>query len=295
MLSGNAVPPPSPIPMPTHAVTDAHVHVVSDDTGRFPRRPLGLGRDWWTDRPVDGSAVLADLDDAGVDRAVVVQAVGAYGHDNRYARSVVDADPDRLAFVPSVDTDGDDPAVELQVQTALGPVAGVRLFGVHAEPAWLHDRRGRGVWELAADQGITIVPTVFADHLAAVRALVDRVPGALVALDHCAFPDLRSGPPYPDATELFALADAPSVHLKITSLVLLDAARHGGTVPFIERLVDAFGADRLCWGSDHPQTVELRYPEMLAMANDAFRTIDQPARRSLFDGTARRLFWPEPA
>ncbi len=292
MLSGAPVRAPSQQgTVPT--VTDAHVHAVSGDVLNFPRRAGGPGRDWWIDRAVGGDAVLGDLAGAGVLRAVLVQAVGAYGNDNRYARSVVDSHPDQLAFVPAIDPDGDDPAAEMTELMAEGSVAGVRLFGVHTDPTWLTDGRGRAAWELAGDRDITVVPTVFPEHLAALRTLVTQMPDVRVALDHCAFPDLRSGPPYPGSSALLALAEYPSIHLKITSIVLRDAALHGGTTAFVEQLVASFGADRLCWGSDHPQTFELRYPEMLELARDAVHTIDAAAQHSILDRTARELFWRE--
>jgi predicted TIM-barrel fold metal-dependent hydrolase len=290
MISGEPGTPPPPQPG-IGTVTDAHVHVVSHDVLRFPRRTGGPGRDWWTGRAVDGDAVLGDIVDAGVGRAVVVQAVGAYGDDNRYARSVVDSHPGRLAFVPAIDPDGDDPAEELVALMAQGSMAGVRLFGISADPAWLVDGRGRAVWGIAAANDITLVPTLLRDHLEGLRTLVTRMPDARVALDHCAFPDLRSGPPYPEATALFDLADCPSVHLKITTVVLRHAADHGGTTVLVEHLVDTFGPDRLCWGSDHPQTFELRYPEMVDLARDALHTVDSAAQRSILGLTAQRLFW----
>ncbi len=205
--------------------------------------------------------------------------------------SVVDSHPDQLAFVPAIDPDGDDPAAEMTALMAEGSVAGVRLFGVHTDPTWLTDGRGRAAWELAGECDITVVPTVFPEHLAALRTLVTQMPDVRVAIDHCAFPDLRSGPPYPGSSALLALAECPSIHLKITSIVLRDAALHGGSTAFVEQLVESFGADRLCWGSDHPQTMELLYPEMLELARDAVHTIDAAAQRSILDRTARELFW----
>lgn len=289
MVSGRGLPPPDGTP--DIGVTDAHVHVVSDDVSRYPRRSRGPGRDWWTGRPVDGDAVLGDLAAAGVARAVVVQAVGAYGDDNRYARSVVNSHPDQLAFVPAIDPEREDPVSEMSELIADGPVAGIRLFGIGTEPTWLTDGRGRAIWGVAAECNVTLVPTLFSSHLASLRAIVSEMPGVRLVLDHCAFPNLRSGPPYPEAAPLFALADYPSVHLKITSIVLRDAALHGGGTALVEQLVELFGPDRLCWGSDHPQTIELLYPDMLALAWDAVSTVDAPIQRSILDLTARTLFW----
>jgi len=273
------------------AVTDAHVHAVSGDIYRYPRRSEGPGRDWWSGRAVDGDTVLGDLAEAGIVRAVLVQAVGAYGNDNRYARSVVDSHLDRLAFVPAIDAESDDPVGEISQLMAHCLVAGIRLFGVDAEPRWLTDGRGRAIWEVARECDITLVPTLFPRHLTMLGTLVAETPEARVALDHCAFPNLRSGPPYPAASALFALAEYPSVHLKITSLVLRDAAAHGGMMALIEQLVGCFGPDRLCWGSDYPQTTELLYPAMVGLAKHAVSGVDFTAQRSILDLTARQLFW----
>src|SRR4051812_48424108 len=128
------------------SVTDSHVHVVSSDTDRFPLRPGGFGRDWWTGRPVDEDQVAADLDAAGVARAVVVQAVGPYGNDNRYARDVVARRGDRFSLVVAIDTDGPDPATELSTLVAEGGVAAVRVAAFHGDAPWLTDGRGEGIW-----------------------------------------------------------------------------------------------------------------------------------------------------
>lgn len=290
MVSGTGVNSLAPLER-AGAITDAHVHVVSSDVLRYPRRAGGPGRDWWTDRAVDGDSILGDLEDAGVLRAVLVQAIGAYGNDNRYARSVVESHPDKLVLVPVIDSNSEDPAAELVALMDQGSVAGVRLVGVDGEPAWLGDGRGRAVWEVAGECDITLVLTLFPGHLEPLRILATQEPEARVALDHCAFPNLRSGPPYPEAAGLFALAECSSVHLKITSIVLRQATERGTPASLVEQLVELFGPDRLCWGSDHPQTIELLYPEMVELAVDAVRTLDAAAQHSILDRTARRLFW----
>src|SRR5262245_12891422 len=108
------------------SVTDAHVHVVSGDTARFPLSPGEFGRDWWTGRAVDAEQITSDLDAAGVDRAVIVQAVGPYRNDNRYARHAVAAAGGRFALVVAIDTEGHDPGAEAAALADAGGVAGVR-------------------------------------------------------------------------------------------------------------------------------------------------------------------------
>ena len=77
---------------------------------RFPVRPsAGVGSDWYLGDAVSGEALTAEMDDAGVGRAVVVQGIGAYGHECSCAASTVCLHPDRFALVVSVDMDGPDP------------------------------------------------------------------------------------------------------------------------------------------------------------------------------------------
>ena len=273
------------------SVTDAHVHVVSSDTGRFPLRPGGFGRDWWTGRAVDAAQVTHDLDAAGVDRAVIVQAVGPYGNDNRYAHEAVAASPGRFALVVAIDTDGDDPATELVALVNRGNVAGVRVAAFAGDAPWMTDGRGGAIWDAAADCGTNLVVACLAHHVPALAALVRRRPEVTVALDHCAFPDLDGGPPYNRAMSLLELADLAAVHLKVSTIVLRAAADAGGARALVATLVDRFGAGRVCWGSDHPQTYEVGYGEMVQLAFDAAGALEAGARTAVLDTTARRLWF----
>jgi predicted TIM-barrel fold metal-dependent hydrolase len=266
---------------------------VSSDTDRFPLRPGGFGRDWWSGRPVDAAHVTRDLDAAGVERGVIVQAVGPYGNDNRYAHEVVAASGGRFALVVAIDTDGDDPAAELAALVASGEPAAVRVAAFAGNAPWLTDGRGAAIWDAAAERGTNLVVACLARHVPGVAELVRRRPDVVVALDHCAFPNLEGGPPYEHAAQLFELAELAAVHVKVTTIGLRDAERAGGPRAFVAALVDAFGADRVCWGSDHPQTFELAYAEMVQLALDATGGLDADARAAVLDTTARRIWFED--
>jgi predicted TIM-barrel fold metal-dependent hydrolase len=273
------------------SVLDAHVHVVSGDTTSFPVRPAPFGRDWWSGRSVDAATVTRDLDGAGVERAVIVQAVGPYGNDNRYARSVVEQAAGRFALVAAIDTDGDDPAAEADGLLADGFPVGLRLAALHGEAAWLADERAGSIWDVAHARDTTLVVACLAPHLPALGDVVARHPDVRVVLDHCAFPDLRGGHPYPHAGPLLELASQPAIHLKVSTIVLLAARAAGGTSALVNRLVEDFGAARLCWGSDHPQSHELGYHEMVQLARDAVRDLEPAAQAALLAATASDLWF----
>ena len=87
----------------------------------------------------------------GVDRAVLVQAHGAYGADNAYVLDAVAAAPDRLVSVVIVDPDGPGRARDPAPARGSPGCAGVRLFGIGAVRAGVVRRAGRrrALWEAA--------------------------------------------------------------------------------------------------------------------------------------------------
>ncbi|MCB1027686.1 MAG: amidohydrolase family protein [Microthrixaceae bacterium] len=270
--------------MATDRLVDAHVHVASSDEDAFPRQPTGAGSDWW--RHESGVERLhQNLEASGVEGAVVVQAVGVYGYDCTYAASVTADDP-ALAFVGAIDLSGDDIEADFRTLARHDHLGGVRLFGVGAANAeWLTNGTGQLVWSLAAEVGCTLVPTIFSDGLPALRTLMERTPEVVVAIDHCAFPGF-AGPGAMD--NLAALAEVPSLHLKVSSHNL---DGEGDPARFVDTLAEAYGPTRLCWGSDHPQHQSKTYPQLVELARHAARNLDAEHRAGFLGGNTRRLWW----
>ncbi len=117
-------PPPRPdyeparFPLPPGAC-DAHAHVVSADTDRYP---LVAARSY-TPPPAPESAYLRMLEATGMSRGVLVQ-ISVYGTDNRYMLEVLGRHPRRLRGIAVVDAGVAE--AELARMHALG-VRGVRL------------------------------------------------------------------------------------------------------------------------------------------------------------------------
>src|ERR1700759_2849955 len=85
------------------AFVDSHTHVIASDTAAYPLAPLGGHQsDWSRERPVPYAGLIAAMDQAGIAKAVVVQASTVYGHDNRYVAEAVAAHRDRFVGVFSV-------------------------------------------------------------------------------------------------------------------------------------------------------------------------------------------------
>ena len=282
-------------------IIDTHSHIIAPDKTKYPLQPFGLeqgtGDDrrpasWFEDVPASAEQLLEVMDGAGVDGALLVQAMGAYSYDNAYIVDSAAVYPDRFSSVVIVDVEAPDPAGTLRAWAERG-ARGVRLFPITRPLAtWLDAPITFPVWETAAELGMPVVIAMLPSQLPQLRNILQRYPDIPVALDHFAFPNLEGGPPYVNAPEHFALVDFPNVNLKVSSNLLERAEEASGARQFMETLVERFGSDRLMWGSDYSQTHDRSYAELLGLAEEATTGLSSADRAAYLGGTALRL-WPE--
>jgi len=279
--------------MPAKTI-DIHPHVIADDEARYPRSPLGGHQSEWSrTRPVSTAAMIAAMDKAGVEKSALVQASTCYGYDNSYVADAVAAHPARFTGVFSVDVLAPDAVERMRYWRGRG-LTGLRLFTfgstMHAQADWIDDPRAFPAWRAADELGLPICMQMSAAALPALVAMVKRFPAVKVVLDHLARPVLSDGPPYAAAASLFALAQNPSVHLKVTPRIFADC-RDGKATPetFFGKLVGAFGASRIAWGSNFPAS-EGTLAELLAFARSSLAFLPQADRDWIFAGTAQSLY-----
>jgi predicted TIM-barrel fold metal-dependent hydrolase len=278
-------------------IVDTHTHVIARDEARYPLRPTGVGSTWYRDAPCTAEDLALLCDDAGVDATVLVQGYGAYGYDNSYVLDAADASPARYVSVAIVDAE-DPHSPDLVREMARRPrFTGIRLFSIgpleHPQPTWLDDPSTVPLWEVCSELRLRVVVACLPEHLPRLRRALARFPQQAVVLDHAGFPDLSGGPPYRGAADLFSLArEHSNLWCKVTSHLLETAAEQGGPSDIVDRLVAEFGADRLLWGSDWPQTHDRPYAELVALARDACANLTDAERAAILGGTALAL-WPE--
>lgn len=275
-------------------VIDSHVHVISPDSERYPRAPVGGHQsDWSKKRPVTHDGLIRAMDEAGVDKAVVVQASTVYGHDSSYVVEALRAHPDRFADVFSIDALVSD-AVE-QTKRWIGEgLAGLRLFTtgttMPGQQSWLGDPATYPAWAYAEEQGVSLCLQMTMEGLPVLRGLLERFPKAVVLLDHLARPDPSAGPPYTAVQPLFDMAAFPGVNLKLTNRTLAAAAQGQSTpVGFVGAVVDAFGAERIAWGSNFP-AAEGSLKDLLVEAQTALKPLPADQQALIFSGVAARLY-----
>ncbi|MGF6573789.1 L-fuconolactonase [Paraburkholderia sp. GAS333] len=275
-------------------VVDTHTHAISSDKQSYPLAPVGGHQsEWSAKRPVSFEGLLASLDQAGIDRAVVVQASTVYGNDNSYVVEAVRNHPDRFVGVFSIDVLADDAVSQLQRWLDAG-LAGLRLFTtgttMPGQAGWLDDERSFPVWEYAQRHNVSICLQMTSQGIPALLNMLARFPDIRVLLDHLARPDLAGGPPYEAAAPLFSLASHQGVFLKLTNRTIAEAGRGASTpAAFFPRVLDAFGANRIAWGSNFP-AAEGALPQLLAEARESLSMLPADAQEAIFGGTALEVY-----
>ena len=275
-------------------IIDTHCHVIASDTERYPLKPLyGKQSDWSAEHPLDHpDMVKADVE-AGVDKAVLVQASSAYGSDNSYVADAVAAHPGRFTGVFSIDVVAPDAVQKMQHWMGKG-LTGMRIFtsgSTHAaQETFFADKAAFPVWQYASDQGLSVCMQMRVKGLPLLETVLQRFPKARVIIDHFARAEAADGPPFAAAAPLWALSKYPNVTLKITHRPI-EQAEKGKSTPqaFLGKAVSEFGANRLIWGSNFPAAPQ-PLPDLIAMARNALSFLPQQDQDWIFYKTAQSLY-----
>ena len=238
-------------------IYDTHPHVITTDTVRYPREPLGGTQSGWSrDRPTTTEMMVKAMDEAGVAKSAIVQASTCYGFDNAYVADAVAAHPQRFTGVFSVDVLAADAPQKIRQWVGKG-LTGLRLFTAGStmptQAAWLADPETFPAWECAAELGIPVCLQMRPEGLPQLQTLIARFGGVKMIIDHLMRAPTEDGPPYKAADYLFSLAAHKNIYLKLTSNSVRDAKKGKATpASFFGKVVKEFGAPRVTWGSNFP-------------------------------------------
>jgi len=278
----------------TPEIIDIHPHVLSPDTERYPSKPLrGKQSDWSRERPQTFEQLVAEMDDAGVAKAAIVQASTYYGFDNSYVADSIATNPNRFTGVCTIDVVAPEAVAVFEGWRRRG-FSGLRIFtggATHAsDESVLDDPRSYPIWEYASANNLPICVQTGPIGLPKVRGLLERFPRTSLVLDHIARPKLDDGPPYSEAKSLFELAEFSNLYLKVTPRTFA-LAKTGKSTPdaFFCALVAAFGADHIAFGSNLPAN-EGPMRMLIAEAKAGLSSLTPADQAMILSGTAKRLY-----
>eukprot|EP00285_Hemiselmis_virescens_P012422 CAMPEP_0173386724 /NCGR_PEP_ID=MMETSP1356-20130122/9310_1 /TAXON_ID=77927 ORGANISM="Hemiselmis virescens, Strain PCC157" /NCGR_SAMPLE_ID=MMETSP1356 /ASSEMBLY_ACC=CAM_ASM_000847 /LENGTH=293 /DNA_ID=CAMNT_0014343067 /DNA_START=180 /DNA_END=1061 /DNA_ORIENTATION=+ len=238
-------------------ILDAHLHVWSDGAAPFPyttgnEPPAELRKEATVEK------LLGEMDKAGVQGALIVQPIN-HKFDHSYVTRCLTQHPTRFKGMCLLDPSGSaaDAVAQLEALHGAGYV-GVRFNpGLWPEGRGMDDEVGRAAYKRAGELGMVVGFMCFKGldlHIEAVTALVEAQPTTKAVIDHFGFFRQDSQAREDIWKEVIGLAQYPHVHVKLSAFfrVSADPYPYQDLWPRVRELVDAFGSQRLLYGSDFP-------------------------------------------
>ncbi len=238
-----------------------------------------------------------ELEAHGIQATVVVQACSSPAETGELL--ALAAESDRIAAVVGW-ADLTDPRLGDQLARLSAAPGGDRLAGIRhqvqdePDPHWLCRPDVRRGLARIAEAGLVYDLLVTARELPAALHTVRRLPHLVFVLDHAAKPAIADGEWQPWADLVGELAAAPNVVCKLSGLVTEDDWRSwtpDRILPYARHVLDAFGPERVMYGSDWPVcTLAADYGQVAALAERCVADLEPAERAAVFGGTAARVY-----
>jgi predicted TIM-barrel fold metal-dependent hydrolase len=279
-------------------VVDGQAHLWGANT---PERPWPAGGPGREHRPVplDAETLPGEMDAAGVDRVVIVPPTWE-GDRNDIALAAAQRYPDRFAVMGRVVQNQPMPQEALDRWRDQPGMLGLRVTfgGATLQPdGWLTDGTMDWLWPAAERAGLPLM--VYAPRQAVrVGEIAARHPGLRLIIDHFGLgrehQDAAFGPAIDEL--LLPAARHPNVAVKAS------AAPTYSTEPYpfpklrdpIRRVVEAFGPQRVFWGSDFSR-LPCSYRQCVTHFTEELGLTEPNKEWVMGRGIAEWLRWPLPA
>ena len=232
-------------------IIDAQIHVWSPDVSTRPWPPGSNARQHGP--ALSPEQVLRVMDDAGVDRAILVPPSWP-GDDNTDSLEGARRWPDRFAVMGRFDLRAADASERLDRWRHQHGMLGIRLtFHLPRWSAWLTD--GTLDWFWAAAERLALPLMIHVPGQApAVGAIARRHPKLRLIIDHLArWSGSKDDAAWADLDQVLALGISPNVAVKVSALPCYTSEPYPypGLDRHLRRVYDAFGPKRMLWGTDY--------------------------------------------
>src|SRR5262245_49477552 len=278
---------------------DTHMHVWADDPRRFPfAHPYE--KDFEPPRlAATVETLLKEMDASGVSHCVLVQVI-YHGWDNRYLAHCLKAHPKRFRGQGLIDPTDPKVARKLEHWVKEHGLSGMRFSPIYypGKDGWLNAKASDALWEKAEELKAVFNFFIATDQLPRLEDMARRFPRVRVVIDHLARVDLKARDPSPEFKKLLALARLPNVWVKVSELSVLSPSGkypYRDTFAWVKRLYEAFGADRLLWGTGFPGTTRGQagrptLDQELALVREEIPFFSAADREKILGGNAASLW-----
>jgi predicted TIM-barrel fold metal-dependent hydrolase len=237
---------------------DAHVHVWSSDTDRYPLAP-GFKKSDIKPASFTPEDLFRQCKPEGVSRINLIQ-ISFYGFDNSCMLDAIAKHPGIFVGTAVIDPLGEDPAREMADLARKG----IRAFRLRPnltrEPIdrWLRAEGYKSMFAAGARNNQAMSCLIGPDGLPELDRMCAAYPETPVIIDHLA----RIGADGPiraeDVDRLCALAKHKKLMVKIGGFYALGKKQppYADLTPLVRKVITAFGPQRCMWESDSPFQVQ---------------------------------------
>jgi predicted TIM-barrel fold metal-dependent hydrolase len=277
-------------------IVDSQLHLWAPETPERPWIPGGQARAHLAE-PLTWQKALPLMDEAGVDRAIVVPPTWP-GDDNDHALEAARAHPDRFAVMGRLAIEQPQARKLLPAWKSQQGMLGIRVAFNHEKASWITDGTADWLWPAAAQAGVPIM--IFApDAPERIGVIAQRNPELKLIIDHMGL--ATRGPEKSRVgarIDLIApLAKYPNVAVKLSAVPGFSTEPYPfkDMTPHLRRLIDAFGPQRCFWGTDLThQRGKYPYRQYVTHFEEELDSLS-PADRAAIMGEAIVAFldWPK--
>ena len=241
-------------------VVDTHMHVWAKHPSRYPF-PYPYSKDF-RGPPKDATIemLLDDMDRNGCTHAILVQCI-YHGWDNAYVADSLAHAPHRLRAHGLIDPADPKVADKLEYWIVDRGLHGMRFSpvyyqdGQHGGDAWLDAPETHALWERAEKYDAVFNFFIAPAQLQRLGTMAQAHPNVRVVVDHVGNCNVRADDPAADFRKLTDLARFSNVWVKVSELTAASKTAvypFEDTWPWVKRVYEAFGPDRLLWGTGYP-------------------------------------------
>ena len=276
-------------------IVDTHVHVWEIDPPKYPIGPTSPNWNSYPDEPGTADELLAEMDAHGVDWTVLVQTSWSTW-DNGYIADSVERFPNRFIGHGLIDPQDPNNAEQVRYWITDRGLVGFRFHPMYyPDEKILLTRQNEAMWEEIASLGAVIQFHLRAEFADQVAVIADRHPSLKLILDHMGYPQI-------DADEgefqpIVDLAQHKNICLKLSDVAGRSSQDFPYTDvhPFIKKLVGAFGAERMVWGTGYPGHHRLKHnwptlDQELRLVQEGLPFLNGVQRERILGGTASEIW-----
>jgi predicted TIM-barrel fold metal-dependent hydrolase len=248
-------------------IIDTHMHVWANNPLRYPffhpyvkdfKSPL---------HEATVEMLMEDMDRHGCTHSVLVQVI-YHGWDNAYVADCVKLNPERLRAHGLIDPTDPKVADKMEFWIKEHGLNGMRFSAIyyqnrqHGGDSWINASETHRLWRKAEELGAVFNFFIAPRQLPKLEQMVRAHPDVRIVIDHLSQIDFGVENPEPDLQLLLAMARYPNVWVKVSEL---SSVSKSGTYPFtdaypyVKRVYEAFGPERLLFGTGYPGAARAAY------------------------------------